>query len=85
MNKIIVGDLLTISDKKYIVLDKINYLSKEYIFVNEMTNDEKNTDKYLVMKVVGECVTILEEKSLINNLLPFFSNNIQKMVNRVFE
>ena len=85
MNEIVVGDLLTVSSKKYIVLDKIGYLSQEYIFVNEMTDNEENTDAFYVMKIVGDSVSIIEEKAVIDNLLPIFSENIQKMVNKVFE
>ena len=85
MSEIIVGDLLTTNNKKYIVLDKISYLGDKYIFVNEMTDSEENTDNYFVMKIIGDGVTIIDEKKLVNNLLPVFSNNIQKMVNKVFE
>ena len=85
MNEIVVGDLLTVSGKKYIVLDKIDYLGDEYIFVNEMTKNEENTDIFNVMKIVGDSVNIIDEKAVIDNLLPIFSENIQKMVNKVFE
>ena len=85
MNEIVVGDLLTISDKKYIVLDKTDYLEEAYIFVNEMTDSEENTDNFYVLKIANDGVIIVEEKSIVNNLLSIFSDNMQKMVNKVFE
>ena len=85
MNKIVVGDLLTISSKKYIVMDKIFYVDSDYVFVNEITSDEDNTDNYYVMRLEDDNVEIISDKNLVNSLLPIFSDNIQMMVNRVFE
>lgn len=85
MNKIVVGDLLTISSKKYIVMDKIFYVDSDYVFVNEITSDEDNTDNYYVMRLEDDNVEIISDKNLVNSLLPIFSDNIQIMVNRVFE
>ena len=58
MNKIVVGDLLTINNTKYIVLDKITYVDDEYIFVNEMTDNEENTSK--IKKINHEILNLLK-------------------------
>ena len=84
MNKIVVGDLLTIEGKKYIVIDKISYIGEEYIFVNEMTDNEENTSNYYVMELINDNVKIINDKELLEKLLSIFSDNVQIMVNRVF-
>ena len=84
MNKIVVGDLLTIEGKKYIVMDKISYIGEEYIFVNEMTDNEENTSNYYVMELINDNVKIINDKELLEKLLSIFSDNVQIMVNRVF-
>ena len=85
MNEIVVGDLLTIENIKYIVIDKIKYVDEDYIFVNKMTDKEDNTSNYYVMKLINENVKIIKDKELLEKLLPVFSDNVQIMVNRVFE
>lgn len=85
MNEIVVGDLLTIENIKYIVIDKIKYVADDYIFVNEVTDKEENTSNYYVMELIGNNVKIIKDKELLEKLLPIFSDNVQIMVNRVFE
>ena len=85
MNEIVVGDLLTIENTKYIVIDKIKYVDEDYIFVNEVTDKEENTSNYYVMELIGNNVKIIKDKELLEKLLPVFSDNVQVMVNRVFE
>lgn len=73
------GDVLTIGEKKYLVLETARFEEEDYIFVNKLNEEEDFTEEYLVMKKNGEGVILITEEKILNVILPVFSNKIQKL------
>lgn len=78
------GDVVTFSETdKVIIVDIVEYENDTYVFVNDVLPDESGfTDKYHVMKYNSErnsLIEIVDQNFLNNNILPLFSENIQKI------
>lgn len=78
------GDVVTFSETdKVIIMDIVEYLNETYTFVNDILPDESGfTDKYHVMKYNQERNTLIEivDQDFLNNeILPLFSDNLQKI------
>ncbi|MBQ8681512.1 MAG: hypothetical protein IJ509_01190 [Bacilli bacterium] len=83
---IAIGDLLTIEGKKYITLEKTTYENNEYLFVNEVTNDEEDvTEDFYILKVVDDKVRIIVEEELKNVLIPKFQQLLEKDIKELLE
>ena len=59
------------NDKKYIVVDSINYDNKIYLYLTEM--DDKN--KYMIGELDNEDLIEIEDKNLLGKLLLEFAKN----------
>lgn len=78
--RIMVDDLITLGDKKYITLDSIYYEDNNYIFVNEVTKDEEPTKSFYVFKVVDNSCLLIDDTKILDLVLPIFSSNVQKQI-----
>ena len=68
-----VGDLLTIEGKKYITLELLNYENNDYLFVNEMTDEEEVTEDFYIFKLFYDgSIRIVTEERLKQVLIPKF-------------
>jgi len=81
--KIVLGDLLTINNEKYIVLDSILLNGQSYVFVNKLTPDENSTKEFYVFKVIGNTINIVKNKSVLDDILPLFSKNVQNLIDKM--
>lgn len=78
--KIRVEDVLTIKGEKYTVIDTILYEGKDYILTNKVINDEPS-ETFIAYEVVDNGVFIVEDKNILDRILPIFSNNVNKKIN----
>lgn len=78
--KIRVEDVLTIKGEKYTVIDTILYEGKDYILTNKVVNDEPS-ETFVAYEVVDNGVFIVEDKNILDRILPIFSNNVNKKIN----
>lgn len=78
--KIRVEDVLTIKGEKYTVIDTILYEGKDYILTNKVVNDEPS-ETFVAYEVVDNNVFIVEDKNILDRILPIFSNNVNKKIN----
>lgn len=74
-----IGDLLTIDDKKYLTLGKIVFMGNDYIFTNEIINDEP-TKQYFIFKKTDDEVEEITDKKSLEILLPMFNKDLQKLL-----
>jgi len=81
--KIIVGDLLTIEEEKFITMDVITYDGVDYAFVNKMTDDEEPTETFYVFEIIDDEVELVEDKEILDQVLPIFSKNVQKIIDKI--
>lgn len=81
--KIVLGDLLTINNEKYIVLDSILLNGQSYVFVNKLTPDENSTKEFYVFKVIGNTINIVKNKNILDDILPLFSKNVQNLIDKM--
>ena len=81
--KIVLGDLLTINNVMYIVLDSILLNSQSYVFVNKLMPDENSTKEFYVFKVIGNTINIVKNKSVLDDILPLFSKNVQNLIDKM--
>lgn len=78
--KIRVEDVLTIKGEKYTVIDTILYEGKDYILTNKVVNDEPS-ETFVAYEVVDNGVFLVEDKNILDRILPIFSNNVNKKIN----
>lgn len=73
------GDILTIGNNEYLVVEGTRYENSDYIFANKLDNEEELTQEYVVMKKLGDSVSIVTDNNLLEAILPVFTNKIQKL------
>lgn len=79
------GDVLTINNKNYLVLETARFEEEEYIFVNKLDENEDLTEEYNIMKKNGDGVILITDEKVLNVILPIFSNKIQKVAEKYNE
>jgi len=73
-----VEDLLTVSGKKYIVLEMLNYQGIEYVFVSKVNDDDSVTDEFYIFEIVGNGVSIVVDEDLKNVLILKFQDLLKR-------
>ena len=74
------GVLMTLSGKKYIILETIMHENEKYAFTNEVKSKEELTEDYYIFKILGEEVKIMRDEELLNVLLPKFQENLKETI-----
>jgi len=85
MDKVVQGDLITLDGEDYLILDTLTYNGIDYAFANKMTNDEQPTKEFYTYEIDGDEVSIVEEKEILDIVLPMFSEKIQKIIDNIQE
>lgn len=80
---IINGDLLTINNEKYLVLEKLDYQNKKYAFVNHVSKTEEINQDYYIFEIIGDSIIIVENDKLKNLLIPQFEELLKKDINKI--
>lgn len=80
---IINGDLLTINNEKYLVLENLDYQNKKYALVNQVSKTEEITQDYYIFEIIGDSIIIVENDKLKNLLIPQFEELLKKDINKI--
>ena len=72
------GDVLTIGNAKYLIVETARYDDVDYLFTNKLSENEDLSENYFVMKKTENGVIIVNEQKLLDILLPIFTKKIQK-------
>ncbi len=70
-----VNDVFEAEGKDYITLDKIIFNGQEYIFTNELENDEP-TKIFRVFRLKENGIVEVTDKGVLSQILPTFSKNM---------
>ena len=81
---IIKGDVLTLENEKYIVIETLNHLNNNYIFTDKLKNNEVSKE-YNIFKVNGDFVEIVNDELLNNELTERFKELINEDLNSFLE
>lgn len=76
------GNVITVNDTDYMVLETIDYQGKKYIFTNEI-KEEEPTDDYYIFNVNNNEVTKIVEEELLNKLIEEFKTLLAKAYNEL--
>ena len=78
-----VGEVLTIDNERYTILDTVLYEGKDYLFTNKVKGEEPSETfiifEYLKDDENGSVIEVSDQK-LLERLIPICSKNIQKVI-----
>ena len=74
------GILMTVENKKYMILDTIIYENEKYAFTNEIKGEEEITEDFYIFKILGDEVKLITNEDFINTLLPKFQEKIRETI-----
>ena len=74
------GILMTVEDKKYIILETITYENEKYAFTNEVKGEEELTEDYYIFKILGNEIKLITNEELLNTLLPKFQEKLKETI-----
>lgn len=80
---IVSGDLLIVNGEKFITLDVALYNDTSYAFVNKLTDTEESTNEFYTFQVLSNQISTVENKEILDKLLPQFSKNVQNLINKI--
>lgn len=72
------GDIITIGNNKYLIVESARYEDVDYILVNKLNENEEITKDYNLMKKNKDGVIMVTDKKILDIVLPVFSNKLQK-------
>lgn len=79
-----IGEIITVDNKEYTIMDTVLYEGKDYIFTNIVNNDEPS-ETFIIFELIddGENGTVIEvtEQKILERLIPICSKNIEKTIN----
>lgn len=79
------GDVLTINNEKYLVVETARYEEKDYLFANKLLTNEEFSEEYFVMKKTDTGVLMVTDEKVLEVILPVFQNKIQKDIEKFNE
>lgn len=75
--KYIMGDLITVANEKYVVIEVLNYENNNYVFANKIFNEDITDEFYILeLKEDGTAIIIVEDE-LKNILMSKFEKILQ--------
>lgn len=78
-----VGEVITVDNEQYTILDTVLYEGKDYIFTNKVKGEEPS-ETYIIFEYyedgVNGSVSEVSDPKLLERLIPICSKNIQKII-----
>ena len=75
------GDVLSINNQDYIVIECLNYNYETYIFTNQLINEEEVSENHYIFKITNDNAIVITDENLINILLDKFKDLINQDLN----
>lgn len=66
------------NNEEYVVMSVIKESDKEYAFANKLNSKKEPMNEYIIFTIINNEITIVDNNSLINRLLPIFQKEIDK-------
>lgn len=82
---ITIGDVLTIKEDKYLVVETARYEEMDYLFANKLLDDGELSEEHFVMKKTATGVLLVTDEKVLEVILPVFQNKIQKAIEKYNE
>ena len=79
--KLLKGDVLSINNQDYIVIECLNYNYETYIFTNQLINEEEVSENHYIFKITNDNAIVITDENLINILLDKFKDLINQDLN----
>lgn len=74
------GTIITVKNKRYIIIETIVYENKNYIFTNEIKGEEELTEDYYIFQTVDNNVILITNEEKLNKLLEQFQEKLKKTI-----
>ncbi len=74
-----ISDVIEYDNQDYVVLDVINHKEMTYALINKLDKEEP-TEEYKVINVIEDTVADETNKDILEEIMPIFSKDIQKLV-----
>ena len=81
--KYLIGDLLTLGNEKYVVIEGLNHENNNYVFVNKILDGDITDEFYILEIKEDESIEIVVENNLKNILMSKFEKILQKDVSEI--
>jgi len=76
-----IKDIITLSDgNSYVVVSKVRYQNNTYYYLMDKANNENI--KFCVVNAVNSSLTEVEDKNLVQHLLPLFLEQSSKAITK---
>ena len=79
------GDVLSINNEKYLVVETATYEEVNYLFANKLLSNEEISEEYYVMQKTETGVLLVTDEKVLEVILPVFQNKIQKDIEKYNE
>lgn len=80
-----VDDYFELGDEKYITIDKHNYMGCDYIFVNELDENEEPKQNFKVYKCQNNGLIEEKNEEILNRLLKHFEIGFNKKLEEYYD
>lgn len=74
------GTIITVKNKKYIIIETMIYDNKNYIFTNEIKGEEDLTEDYYIFQTIDNNLILITNEEQLNNLLEKFQEKLKKTI-----
>ena len=81
--KIELGDIITLSNTKYMVAEMSTYMETDYLLLNKLDMEEEPSQEFYIYKKNDRGLILITDKNILNILYPVFSNKLQKEINDI--
>lgn len=83
--ELIEDDVFEWDNNDYIVIDIYEYNNVKYYFTNKLLNEDEPSKEFVVFKGMKEGLIVETEKEVLDKILPYFSNMMNKRIDYLNE
>ena len=77
------GDIFTLGENKFMVVETSTYMEVEYLLLNKLDAEEETTNELYVYKVVEGGLLKVTEQNILEIIMPVFNNKLQRDITNV--
>lgn len=74
------GTIITVKEKRYIIIETLMHNNKTYVFTNEIKGEEELTEDYYIFQLINNNVNLITNEEEINILLDKFQEKLKKTI-----
>ena len=73
-------DVITVGKKRYLIVETLNYGGIVYYLVNKLVENDEPSKEYIVITVNNDSIIEVNEKNILDKVLPIFSQKVQAII-----